>query len=281
MKVFKKLLIVTMVAASLVAFAACADTQEGTNGDDNNQTSEEKTTLRIGTVSHAYTATEAGVSPLEDMGYEVEIVMFDDFITPDTALDEGSIDANLYQHLTFLNNYNEEHNTDLVFMEPIVYPFAGLYSVNYESLEDLMANGAGGTIAVASDASNQSLDLQNIEAAGLITLTDEEKELYSIADIVDNPYNFEFVYMDRNVMYNSRDEFAAYYGISNTVYEFGLDPTENLIYYVDYIDNALGLCVRAEDADTQWAQDLLTAYTSEEAKQYIRDNNGNAMLPME
>ena len=88
-------------------------------------------------------------------------------------------------------------------MEPIVYPFAGLYSVNYESLEDLMANGAGGTIAVASDASNQSLDLQNIEAAGLITLTDEEKELYSIADIVDNPYNFEFVYMDRNVMYNS------------------------------------------------------------------------------
>ena len=96
----------------------------------------------LGTVSHAYTATEAGVSPLEDMGYEVEIVMFDDFITPDTALDEGSIDANLYQHLTFLNNYNEEHNTDLVFMEPIVYPFAGLYSVNYESLEDLMANGA-------------------------------------------------------------------------------------------------------------------------------------------
>ena len=99
-----------------------------------------------------------------------------------------------------------------------------------------------------------------------------------LEDLIDK---FEFVYMDRNVMYNSRDEFAAYYGISNTVYEFGLDPTENLIYYVDYIDNALGLCVRAEDADTQWAQDLLTAYTSEEAKQYIRDNNGNAMLPME
>ena len=65
MKVFKKLLAITMVAASLIAFAACADTQEGTNGDDNNQTSEEKTTLRIGTVSHAYTATEAGVAPLK------------------------------------------------------------------------------------------------------------------------------------------------------------------------------------------------------------------------
>ena len=87
--------------------------------------------------------------------------------------------------------------------------------------------------------------------------------------------------MDRNVMYNSRDEFAAYYGISNTVYEFGLDPTENLIYYVDYIDNALGLCVRAEDADTQWAQDLVTAYTSDAAKEYVIENTNGANVPVE
>lgn len=277
MKKSKLLLIVALLAAALIACAACAS-EGNTSGDE--QTAA-KTTLRIATVPVSRITAEAAIAPLEEMGYEVEIVMFDDFNTPDTALAEGSIDANLYQHLTFLNTYNAEHDTDLVFMEPIVYPFAGLYSVNYSSLDDLKANGAGGKIAVASDASNQSLDLQNIEAAGLITLTDEEKDLYGIADIVDNPYNFEFVYMDRNVMYNSRDEFAAYYGISNTVYEFGLDPTENLIYYVDYIDNALGLVVRAEDVDTQWAQDLLAAYTSEEAKQYVRDNNGDAMLPME
>lgn len=53
--------------------------------------------------------------------------MFDDFTTPDTALEEGSIDANLYQHLTFLNNYNAEHNSDLVFMEPIVYLLPTLF----------------------------------------------------------------------------------------------------------------------------------------------------------
>lgn len=68
---------------------------------------------------------------------------------------------------------------------------------------------------------------------------------------------------------------------SNTVYEFGLDPMENIIYYVDYIDNALGICVAAENAETQWAKDLVTAYTSTEAKEYIKENNGNAMLPME
>ena len=152
-------------------------------------------------------------------------------------------------------------------LEKIVYPFAGIYSTNYASLDDLKANGAGGKIAVASDASNQSLDLQNIAAAGLITLTDESKDLYSIADIVDNPYNFEFVYMDRNVIYNSREEFAAYYGISNTVYEFGLDPTENLLYYVDYIDNALGLCFRA-----------CLLYTSKKAISSIRSSKSTRSI---
>jgi len=207
MKVLKKILILALAVASIFTLAACANNQ-----NDDNDTAETKTTLRIGTVAHARIATEAGVAALEEMGYEVEVVMFDDFITPDSALAEGSVDANLYQHQTFLNSYNEEHDTDLVMLEKIVYPFAGIYSTNYASLDDLKANGAGGKIAVASDASNQSLDLQNIAAAGLITLTDESKDLYSIADIVDNPYNFEFVYMDRNVIYNSRDEFAAYIG---------------------------------------------------------------------
>lgn len=280
MKKFKTVALIVLLMAAMVAFAACGGDNNEQTGDDQAQ-NETKTTLRIGTVAFARISAESAIAPLEEMGYEVEIVMFDDFMTPDAALAEGSIDANLYQHQNFLDTYNEEHATDLVMLKKVVYPFAAIYSVKYDSLEDLKANGAGGKFAVASDASNQSLDLQNIEAAGLIKLTDEEKELYSIADIVENPYNFEFVYMDRNVIYNSRDEFAAYYGISNTVAEFGLDPTENQLYYVDYLDNALGVCVAAENADTQWAKDLVTAYTSDEAKEYIRENNGNAMLPME
>ena len=276
MKVLKKILILALAVASIFTLTACANNQ-----NDDNDTAEAKTTLRIGTAAHARITTEAGVATLEEMGYEVEIVMFDDFITPDTALAEGSIDANLYQYELFLDTYNEDHNTDLVMLEKIAYPFGALYSAKYDSIDDLKANGAGGKIAVASDAPNQSLDLQHIASTGLITLTDEEKDLYGIADIVDNPYNFEFVYMDRNVIYNSRDDLVAYFGLSNTVYEFGLDPTEDVLYSVDYIDNALGLCVRAEDTDSQWAKDLVAAYTSEEAKQYIRDNNSGAMIPME
>lgn len=276
MKRFKILFVTMAVIALLATLTACG----GDNGNNDAQ-AETKTTLRIATIPISRVATESGVAPLEEMGYEVEIIMFDDYVTPDTALDEGSIDANLYQHQQFLDNFNAEHGTDIVMLAPCVYYFGGIYSENYTSLDDLKANGAGGKIAVQQDATNQSMDLLAIEEAGLITLTDEEKALYSIADIVDNPYNFEFVYMTRNVIYSSREELAAYMGTSNTMVEFGLDPTENQLYYVNYIDDALGICVNAKDADTQWAQDILTAYTSDEAKQYVLDNAGSAVLPIE
>ena len=279
MKKMKVLAAVMLIAAALVAFAACSSGEEQPAGDDTQ--AETKTTLRIATVPVSRIMAESAIEPLEEMGYEVEIVMFDDYFTPNVALDEGQVDANFYQHQPFLDTYNEENGTDIVMLAPCFLYYGGIFSEHYTSLDDLKENGAGGKFRIAQDASNQSLDLLTLQEAGLITLTDEEKDLYGIADIVDNPYNFEFVYMEDNVAFSSRDEFAAYIGTSNTMAEFGIDPTENQLYYIDHSSEAIGVCVNAADADTQWAQDLLTAYTSEEAKQYIRDNNGNAMLPME
>lgn len=215
------------------------------------------------------------------MGYEVEIVMFDDYFTPNVALDEGQVDANFYQHQPFLDTYNEENGTDIVMLAPCFLYYGGIFSEHYTSLDDLKENGAGGKFRIAQDASNQSLDLLTLQEAGLITLTDEEKDLYGIADIVDNPYNFEFVYMEDNVAFSSRDEFAAYIGTSNTMAEFGIDPTENQLYYIDHSSEAIGVCVNAADADTQWAQDLVTAYTSDAAKQYVEENTNGANIPVE
>lgn len=222
---------------------------------------------------------ESAIVPLEEMGYEVDIVMFDDYFTPNVALAEGSIDANFYQHQPFLDMYNAENGTDIVMLAPCFLYYGGIYSVNYSNLEELKA--AGGKFAIAQDASNQSLDLLTLRELGLISLTEEEKELYSVADITDNPYNFEFVYMDKNVAYSSIDEFAAFIGTSNTMAEFGLDPTQNQLYYIDHSNEALGVCVRAEDADTDWAADLVAAYTSDAAKQYVIENTNGANNPVE
>lgn len=279
MKKMKFLAVVMLIAAALVAFAACSSGEEQPAGDDTQ--AETKTTLRIGTEPVAHIMAEAAVAPLEEMGYKVEIVMFDDYFTPNVALDEGQVDANFYQHQPFLDNYNKENGTDIVMLAPCFLYYGGIYSENYDSLDDLKENGVGGTFVIAQDASNQSLDLLALQDAGLITLTDEDKDLYGIADIVDNPYEFEFLYMDDNTKYSSRDEFAAYTGSSNTMATFGIDPSENQLYYIDHSSEALGVCVNAEDADTQWAQDLVTAYTSDAAKEYVIENTNGANVPVE
>ena len=275
----KILAVVMLIAAALVAFAACSSGEEQPAGDDTQ--AETKTTLRIGTEPVARIMAESAIEPLEEMGYEVEIVMFDDYFTPNVALDEGQVDANFYQHQPFLDNYNKENGTDIVMLAPCFLYYGGIYSENYDSLDDLKENGVGGTFVIAQDASNQSLDLLALQDAGLITLTDEDKDLYGIADIVDNPYEFEFLYMDDNTKYSSRDEFAAYTGSSNTMATFGIDPSENQLYYIDHSSEALGVCVNAEDADTQWAQDLVTAYTSDAAKEYVIENTNGANVPVE
>ena len=279
MKKMKILAVVMLIAAALVAFAACSSGEEQPAGDDTQ--AETKTTLRIGTEPVARIMAESAIEPLEEMGYEVEIVMFDDYFTPNVALDEGQIDANFYQHQPFLDKYNKENGTDIVMLAPCFLYYGGIYSENYDSLDDLKENGVGGTFVIAQDASNQSLDLLALQDAGLITLTDEDKDLYGIADIVDNPYEFEFLYMDDNTKYSSRDEFAAYTGSSNTMATFGIDPSENQLYYIDHSSEALGVCVNAEDADTQWAQDLVTAYTSDAAKEYVIENTNGANVPVE
>lgn len=276
MKKIKAIILVAMLALAMVATCAC-----GNDNADNNAAGEEqaKTTLRIGTESVAHVMAESAVKPLEDMGYEVEIVMFDDYFTPNVALDEGSIDANFYQHQPFLDMYNEEKGTDIVMLAPCFLYYGGIYSEKYSTLDELKA--AGGTFRVAQDASNQSLDLLTLQDIGLIKLTDEEKDLYGLADIVENPYNFEFVYMDSAAGYTAIDEVSAYIGTSNTMANAGLDPTKNQLYYIDHSAEALGVCVRAEDKDTQWAKDLVTAYTSDYAKQYVIDNTNGANVPVE
>ena len=278
MKKLKALTLVILLIATLVAFAACAnDNDEQPSGDDNQATA--KTTLRIGTEPVARILAEAGVAPLEEMGYEVEIVMFDDYFTPNVALDEGSIDANFYQHQPFLDTYNEENGTDIVMLAPCFAYYSGIYSQKYTSLDEMKANG--GKFIVANDASNQSLQMIDLQNAGLVTITDEEKDLYNIADIIDNPYNFEFIVMDSAFSYNGIEEVAGYFGSSNSMAAAGIDPTEDLLYYIDNTDQALGICVNAADADTQWAKDLVAAYTSDAAKQYVEENTNGANIPVE
>ena len=232
---------------------------------------EEKTKIIVGTSAVSVDLAESGVEALEKMGYEVEITTFDDYFLPNQALVEGSIDVNLYQHEPFMDMYNEEKGTDIVMMEPKLWNFwAGLYSVKADSIEELPD---GGIVGIAEDASNVNEDLTRLDSLGLITLTDEEKDLYDIADIVENPHNWEFVNAD-HTKYTNMEDYTFVIGTSNTMAEQGVDPTENCLE--KFVDDSLaeGLCILPENQDTQWAKDVMEAYSSESAKEYVAASTG-------
>lgn len=127
-------------------------------------------------------------------GYTLEIVEYNDYVLPNTAVEDGSLDANYFQHAPYLNDFNENNNTHLVSAGAIHYEPFGIYAGQVDSL-DAITEGA--TIAVPNDGSNESRALFLLEAQGLITL----KEGTSIAsatilDIKENPLNLNIVEME-------------------------------------------------------------------------------------
>ena len=207
------------------------------------------------------------------MGYKVEVVVFDDYLLPNNALVEGSLDANFYQHKPFMDDYNKNYNSDIVMLEPKLYEYyAGLYSTKADSVAKLPN---GGNVAIAEDASNIDTDLRNLEEAGVITLTKEPQSgtLYSILDIVTNPHNFKFVSGD-HAKYQHMDEYVAILGTSNTMAASGVDPTKHLLTRFSEKENALGMCVMAKNKDAKWAKDIMTAYQDKVSTDYVKPETG-------
>lgn len=147
----------------------------------------------LGTITVGALATPAGdilkfveENLAADAGLEIEFQEFTDYNTPNVALSDGSIDANLFQNDTFLETYNTQAGGSLVSVGEIYLPSAAFYSDSVDSLDDLED---GATIAIPNDPTNEGRALKILAAEGLIETTDEPT---SIADITDNPRDFEF-----------------------------------------------------------------------------------------
>ena len=221
-----------------IFLTGCSDTSEGKK-----QTDEKKEKIIIGVSSVSVDLGESGKKALEKKGYEVEVKVFDDYVLPNKALEEGSIDANLYQHEPYLDNYNKSNGTDIVMLEPKLYNYySGLYSTKADSVEELPD---GGKVGIAADASNIDEQLQELQSAGVIKLKDTPSsgEFFTFADVTENPHQYEFAQSDPN-MYKNMEDYTCLIGTSNTMAEAGVDPTKNLLQKFVHDDLAIGMCER-------------------------------------
>lgn len=130
-------------------------------------------------------------------GWTLEIVEFDDYVLPNTALSEGQLDANYFQHITYMNNFNVEYSIEMVSAAGIHYEPFGLYTGKTASI-DALADGA--QIAVPNDATNEARALLLLEQVGLIKLKDGAGINATKADIVENAKNIEIVEMKAELL---------------------------------------------------------------------------------
>ncbi|MGK0256196.1 MAG: D-methionine transport system substrate-binding protein [Arcobacteraceae bacterium] len=215
LKMIKNILKVSLLCAIALGFVACTD----------KETVEKKTTIKVGAtpVPHAE-ILEFAKPLLKAKGYDLQIVEFTDYVTPNIAVDEGELDANFFQHLPYLKEFNKNKNTHLVKTVNVHLEPMGLYSKKIKSLDELVD---GATIAVPNDPTNESRALDILVKQGLLTFNDVEFK--TVVDIKTNPKNLQIKELDAPQLPRVLDEIDA--AIINTNYALsaGLNPLKDAL----------------------------------------------------
>jgi len=228
-------------------------------------------------VPHAEILNDVVKGLLEKEGITLEVKEFTDYVTPNLALADGSIDANFFQHAPYLNNFAKERDLDLVSVAKVHVEPIGLYSKKIAKLEDLKD---GSVIAIPSDATNEGRALLLLESKGLIKLSEQAGLTATPVDIVDNPKNLEFKELEAAQLPRVLKDVTAAIINTNYALEADLVPTKDaLIIEGSESPYANILAVRAEDKDNETIQKLVKALNSPEVKKYIEDKYKGAIVP--
>lgn len=224
---------------------------------------------------------EAIKPELEAQGYELKVVEYSDYVQPNVALSEGDLDANYFQHLPYLENYNTENGTDLVSAGAIHFEPMGLYAGKSSDITNVPD---GAKIAVPSDATNEARALLLLQDQGVIKLTDGVGLEATANDIVENPHNVELVEVEAAAVPRSLQDVD--FGVINGNYALsaGLDTSATLASEGADSEAAQTyaniVAVRNGDEDSEKTQALLKALTSDTARKFIEDTYKGSVIPV-
>ena len=273
----RRLIVLALALCLVLGLAACGGNNTANNGTANNGTANNNTagnTADSGDTADGQVIT-VGATPaphaeilevakevLAEQGYTLDIVEFDDYIMPNDAVEEGELDANYFQHITYMNQFNADNGYHLVSVGSIHYEPFGIYAGKTASLEEL-ADGA--QVAIPNDATNGGRALLLLEQEGLITLKEGAGITATVNDIVDNPKNLEIVELEAAI-------------------DAGLKIADALA-----IESAEGeaatayanvLTVKEGNEESEGVQALLAALESDEVKAFIEETYDGAVVPL-
>lgn len=275
-KIFKQL--GTLTVASILVLNASA-TLVSAQGDDRPFEGEEVSIGVVGDVADSIW-NYLGEVALEEEGIELEVVLLTDYNQPNEAVDNGSLDLNAFQHVAFLNEWNEANDADLVHIGFTTVNPLGLYSEKISSLDEL-ENGA--TIAIPNDPTNGGRALLALEIAGLIEVDDAAGVLPTPDDITDNSKNLNIQELDASQIAIALPDVDAAFINTGFANDAGLSLEDAIFFDAEDKDQLNEVyknivVVRAEDAEKPLYLKLVELYQTEEvAKQIVELSNGGSL----
>ncbi|MBQ1457589.1 MAG: metal ABC transporter substrate-binding protein [Butyrivibrio sp.] len=292
----KKKLFATLLTSVLAVSAITGCSKDASNSEptENTQNTEdaakegdgdlEVITVAATAVPHAeILESEVVTSALAAKGYKVEVTVFEDYVQPNNVVDAGEFDANYFQHITYLNDFNEQNGTSLVNAGGIHYEPFGIYGGTKKSLDEI---ADGDTIAIPNDTTNEARALLLLEANELIKLEDGVGLTATVNNIAENPYNLKIVEVEAAQVPHQIDSVSYAVMNGNYAMEAGFTVATDALAYEAQDSEAAEkyvnvIAVKEGNESNPGIVALVEVLKSDEVKAWIEEQYEGSVVPYE
>ena len=273
----KKILALALAGVLVVgALTGCGSSKSESS---DKKTDDKKITVAASATPHAEILEEAKTL-LKDKGYELEVKVFDDYVQPNNVVESGEFDANYFQHVPYLEQFNEEKGTHLVVAGKIHYEPFGIYPGTKKDLKDI---AKGDKIAVPNDTTNEARALLLLQDNGIIKLKDGAGIKATVNDIEENPNNIEIVELEAAqvprvvnevayVVLNGNYALEANYTVKKDALAYDKSDSEAAKTYVNVI------AVKEGNENSEKIKALVDVLKSDSIKKFINEKYDGAVI---
>ena len=271
-------------AAATEAAADTASTAADTASTETAAAADGDTTITVAASQTPHSEIlEQAKSILADEGYDLEVTVFEDYVQPNNVVESGDFDANYFQHVNYLNSFNEENGTHLVVATngKIHYEPFGIYGGTKKSLDDV---ADGDAIAIPNDTTNEARALLLLQQVGLIKLADGVGVTATVNDVTENPHNLQLVEVEAAQVAKQLPSVA--FGVINGNYalENGLSVEKDALATESADGDAIQqyvniIAVKDGNQDLPKIKALTDALHSDTVVNYINDTYQGAVVP--
>lgn len=276
----KKILAGALTAVLAVGLLAGCGSQEADKGTD--QPDLKPIKVAASATPHAEILEQAKPI-LAEQGWDLQVTVFNDYVQPNQVVESGDFDANYFQHITYLNDFNAEKGTHLANAGDIHYEPFGIYPGTKKALTELKK---GDVIAVPNDTTNEARALLLLQDNGIITLKEGAGLSATVKDIQDNPYGVKIQELEAAQVSRVIKEVAFVTLNGNYALEAGFSVKQDAVAYETSDSEAAKnyvnvIAVKEGNEDSEGVKALVDVLKSDKIKKFINDNYDGAVVPFE